>query len=132
MHIFYCNVKGIHHYLALHRLCMENMGSSPGCNFLINSVSLYFFGMILFTQMSSTTYQKITASFWATFSAIYSFLKSRQFCVFAIASQPRFVLCAHAPLKFLYTTIFHFFCTNLVRRYSQLPGKPKFGQINCK
>ena len=55
-----------------------------------------------------------------------------------IASQPRSVLCVHAPLRSLKSKKFHGFCCCccfvlfcFLQICSEDPAKPKFGQINC-
>ena len=87
--------------------------------------------MIFFRRVFSTTYLKMRQFFASTFFDIYRFLKTQRLRVIMIASQPRSVLCVHAPLRFLKSKKFHGFCADLFRRYSQLPAKPKFGQIKC-
>ena len=123
--------EGIHHYYTLHRLSVQIEVPSRGSISKKKLVCLYKFGMIFFRRVFSTTYLKMKQFFASTFFDIYWFLKTQRFRVIMIASQPRSVLCVHAPLRFLKSKKFLGFCADFFRRYSQLPAKPKFGQIKC-
>ena len=126
----YAVIKGIHHYYTLHRLSVQIEVPSRGSISKKKLVCLYKFGMIFFRRVFSTTYSKMKV-FCIYFFWYLLVSEIKRFRVIMIASQPRSVLCVHAPLRFLKSKKFHSFCADLFRRYSQLPAKPKFGQIKC-